>query len=472
MTPVPDCLDATKIRLRLIASFLLISLTSPLFASIFDGGDAAKGKEIFNNNCSSCHKVQGVLNAPELYGIETRWKAGDALMVKWITNPNAALATGDPYIVALVEKYKAQFGMMTAQAVTEAEIKDIFAYVKTGGDAPASAQNAQADSKCITLDEKAAAAASTDKGSGAGWWIVLGVVLAIIAVSASNISKSLRNAMLERAGKPALPELTYGQSVRAWMWKNVVFVSLVGVFVFLYLSVVGYKALMNIGVYEGYYPSQPIAFSHAIHNCQNEIDCQYCHSSASKSKHAGIPSANVCMNCHKAIREGKQPGGTAEIQKIYDAIGFDPKTGAYIPGYEEKPIMWNKVHNLPDHVSFNHQTHVAIAGIDCKQCHGPVQTYTTGRMSTTELTNSQEDVPGLIKLTKQTLTMGWCLECHNKATVDLNQDPSKIKNGYYLEMHDRFVNNPRGQEELRKILADDKATVRELGGWECGKCHY
>ncbi|MBL7943512.1 MAG: cytochrome c, partial [Flavobacteriales bacterium] len=133
MTPVSDCFDAIKLRLRLIASLVLISLTVPVQAAIFDGGDAAKGKDLFNANCSACHKVKGVLNAPELYGIETRWKSTDAMLVKWINNPTAALASGDPYITAIVEKYKGQFGMMTAQNVSEAEIKDIFAYVKTGG---------------------------------------------------------------------------------------------------------------------------------------------------------------------------------------------------------------------------------------------------------------------------------------------------------------------------------------------------
>jgi hypothetical protein len=263
------------------------------------------------------------------------------------------------------------------------------------------------------------------------------------------------------------------------MWKHKIFVSLAGLFVFCYLFVALYSTLMDIGVYEAYKPEQPIWFSHASHVCKYEIDCQYCHSSAAESKHAGIPSANVCMNCHKGIKEGPITG-KKEIEKIYAAIGFDPATGTYIENYEQKPIEWNKVHNLPDHVYFNHSQHVTVGGIDCKQCHGPVQTYSVGRQATIEEINAQEDVPGLIKLTKPTLTMGWCIECHNKAEIDL------ASSDYYEEMHNRFKSNELGQRFLRSYLDENlKKTegapvdslktilsVKQLGGWECGKCHY
>jgi hypothetical protein len=173
------------------------------------------------------------------------------------------------------------------------------------------------------------------------------------------------------------------------------------------------------------------------------------------------------MNCHKGINKGTITG-EKEINKIYAAIGFDPTTKQYIDNYEEKPIAWNKVHNLPDHVYFNHSQHVTVGNIDCKQCHGPVQTYTVGHQATIEEINSQDpaDVPGLIKLTKPTLTMGWCLECHNKSQVDLTSSE------YYEEMHNRFKATGLGQRTIRDIMEDGEITVREMGGWECGKCHY
>ncbi|MFN5294540.1 MAG: cytochrome c3 family protein [Flavobacteriales bacterium] len=441
-------------------------LTFNAFGGVFEGGDAAKGESLFKANCASCHKTsEEVLAAPGLKDIDVRWKGKDALIVKWIQNPQAAAATGDPYIKGLVDKYVPTFGWMAGQAVSEADIKDILTYVKTAADAAAPAGGAAGVNKCMTLEEIKAEKEKNEESDGTVWFIIIGSILAIIAVSAANISKSLKNAINEREGLPPVVEMSYWQSAKGWMWANRKFVSVIGLFLFCYFSVVGYKSLMDIGVYDGYTPDQPIWFSHAIHNCQNEIDCNYCHSSAVKSKHAGIPSVNVCMNCHKGIKKGAITG-TAEIQKIYDAIGFDPATGSYIEGYDQKPIVWNKVNNLPDHVYFNHSTHVSVGKVDCKNCHGPQNMYTVGHVPTAEEINAQEDVVGLVKLEKRPFTMGWCLECHNKKEVDL------AGSAYYQQMHERYKASEVGQRTLREIMEDGSATVRELGGWECGKCHY
>lgn len=443
----------------------LMLLTFSAFAGILDGGDATKGEATFKANCAACHKITDeALAAPGLKDMDVRWKGKDALLIKWIQNPQAAAASGDPYIKSLVDKYVPTFGWMANQAVTEAEIKDILAYVKAGPPG-GNAQPAAAVNKCMTLEEIKAEKEKNEESDSTTWFIIIGAILAIIAVTAANISRSLKNAIHEREGLAPLPEMGYWQSAKAWMWVNKKFVSVIGLFLVCYFTVVGYSSLMDIGVYDGYTPEQPIWFSHAIHNCQNEIDCQYCHSSAAKSKHAGIPSANVCMNCHKGINKGAITGET-EIAKIYEAIGFDNATKTYKANYEEKPIVWNKVNNLPDHVTFNHSTHVSIAKVDCKNCHGPQQMYTVGHVPTAEEINSQEDVVGLVKLEKRPFTMGWCLECHNKKEIDLNSSP------YYQEMHERYKASAVGQRTLRDIMEDGSATVRELGGWECGKCHY
>lgn len=443
-----------------------ILLNFNAFGGVFEGGDAAKGESLYKANCASCHKTTDeVLAAPGLKDIDVRWKGKDALIVKWIQNPQAAAATGDPYIKGLVEKYVATYGWMAGQAVSEADIKDILTYVKTAATAAAPSGGAVGVNKCMTLEEIATEKAKNEESDGTVWFIIIGSILAIIAVTAANISKSLKNAINEREGLPPVVEFSYWKSSKAWMWANRKFVGVIGLFLFCYFSVVGYKSLMDIGVYDGYTPDQPIWFSHAIHNCQNEIDCNYCHSSAVKSKHAGIPSVNVCMNCHKGIKKGAITG-TSEIQKIYDAIGFDPATGTYIAGFEQKPIVWNKVNNLPDHVYFNHSAHVTVGKIDCKNCHGPQNMYTVGHVPTAEEINSQEDVVGLVKLEKRPFTMGWCLECHNKKEVDL------AGSAYYQEMHERYKASEVGQRTLREIMEDGSSTVRELGGWECGKCHY
>jgi hypothetical protein len=153
-----------------------------------------------------------------------------------------------------------------------------------------------------------------------------------------------------------------------------------------------------------------------------------------------IPSANVCMNCHKAISEGPKTG-TEEIQKVYDAIGWD---GTGYTG-ETDPIKWVKVHNLPDHVYFSHQQHYVVGNVDCVECHGDMTKEGVG-------------------IQKMPLTMGWCLDCHNTRQVNMSD------NGYYEETYSRLVEH--GEDELKKYLEDGKITVRELGGYECSKCHY
>lgn len=135
--------------------------------------------------------------------------------------------------------------------------------------------------------------------------------------------------------------------------------------------------LSRIGIHQGYAPQQPIAFPHKIHAGDNKIPCLYCHSAARTSRHAGIPSANVCMNCHSIME--KQ---TVEIEKLKEAVQL------------QRPIRWVKVHNLPDFVYFNHSQHV-VSGVACQSCHGPVETMDRIKQSSP-------------------LTMGWCLQCHRQ----------------------------------------------------------
>ncbi|MFM7771036.1 MAG: c-type cytochrome, partial [Bacteroidota bacterium] len=478
-----------------------------------EGGDAAKGEKLFKANCASCHKITDeVLAAPGLKGVADRWKGKDELLVKWIQNPNAAIATGDAYVKGLVSQYAGNFGIMAGQAVSKEDINHIMAYVAKGATADAGAAGQGAGDKCITLEDleklepedlkegQDRYLVNKEKGGSNTfvWFVIIALILLVIGISGANISRSLKNAQAENEMEE--DNRSYLQMVKDWMWKNKKFVSVMGLFLFCYFFVVGYGTLMDIGVYEGYNPDQPIWFSHAAHVCKNEIDCQYCHSSASKSKHAGIPSVNVCMNCHKGIKSGAVTKET-EIAKIYEAIGFDPKTGQYRTDAVKKPIAWTKVHNLPDHVYFNHSQHVTVGKIDCRQCHGPVDIYSTGRQATTSQINAMIDDPnykgitsgvngqpvasGLIELSKPTLTMGWCIECHNKAKVDLTSSD------YYVEMHERYKSTEAGRRALRGLLQENineerkasswgkmpdtlapSLSVKGLGGWECGKCHY
>jgi hypothetical protein len=204
-----------------------------------------------------------------------------------------------------------------------------------------------------------------------------------------------------------------------------------------------YGFLMQIGVDQDYSPIQPIHYSHRIHAGSNQIDCKYCHSAARVSKNAGIPSLNICMNCHKNIAEVSDTTSTVdghtkafydgEIKKLYTAVGWD---GTKYTG-KTQPVKWVRIHNLPDFAYFNHSQHVTVAGIECQKCHGPVQTY---------------------EMQKQfaPLTMGWCINCHRETNVKMEG------NAYYDKIH----------KELSKKYGVDKLTAAQMGGLECGKCHY
>lgn len=127
---------------------------------------------------------------------------------------------------------------------------------------------------------------------------------------------------------------------------------------------------------QGYEPEQPIAYSHAVHAGQRQIDCLYCHFGAERSRHAGVPPAQVCMNCHSQVKRD-----SPEVQKIEAAV----ESGI--------PIAWTRVHRFPDHAYFDHSRHVAVAGIRCQSCHGPVETMTRVRQV-------------------KSMSMGFCLDCH------------------------------------------------------------
>ncbi|MBT5699372.1 MAG: cytochrome c3 family protein, partial [Flavobacteriales bacterium] len=227
---------------------------------------------------------------------------------------------------------------------------------------------------------------------------------------------------------------------------------------FIFVLKIVFDTMMGIGVVEGYQPDQPIQFSHKIHAGVNGIDCNYCHSSARNSKTASVPSADLCMNCHTQIKTGTITGET-EINKIYDAVGFNPETGKYIEDYQQKPIQWVRVHSLPDLTYFNHSQHVNVAGLECQQCHGNVEEKTVGQVAfKDELNKVQKNQDEGIKFKHPTLTMGWCIDCHRTKEIDMES------NEYYADMHEKLKSDPKYQ--------DKKITPALIGGMECGKCHY
>ncbi|MBI2434108.1 MAG: cytochrome c3 family protein [Candidatus Hydrogenedentes bacterium] len=163
--------------------------------------------------------------------------------------------------------------------------------------------------------------------------------------------------------------------------------------------------------HQDYEPEQPIAFSHRLHAGELALDCRYCHFGAATSRHAGIPAASVCMNCHKFVtatmgalraeeriakEEKRAPGKVVspELAKLYRGLGLNEKLEPD-PAQTPTGIAWVKIHNLPDYVYFDHRAHVS-AGVACQTCHGSVETMERVRQV-------------------ESLAMGWCVNCHREA---------------------------------------------------------
>ncbi len=412
---------------------------------------AIDGGKLFSAKCATCHQVFKDGTGPKLYQVRSKWSdegAMDGSIYKWVNNWQDAAAV-DPYAQA-VSKIKPT-AMDKFPDLSKGQIDAIFDWV---------------DSQ----EEAGPAVASTGGGAGVtevqeegaiGWiWVILGVVFVVIIMAVSGVRSQLRTA----TGDASHEKLTYAESFKKWAWHNFRYALIGGAVIAITVIVVAFQGLYRIGVVEDYQPSQPIEFPHATHAGINGIDCNYCHSSVTKSKTAGIPSVNVCMNCHKQIT-GNDDAQKEKIAKIYEASGWDPDKGVYTG--KTKPIVWNKVHVLPDHVYFNHSQHVVVGGVDCKQCHGDM----TKMVETAKVQPVSElnKVDGNIQLTKPTLTMGWCIECHGEKEISTGSIDTK-GGGYYQEIHKRLLDNDK--DLYGKYLEDGKVTVKELGGWECAKCHY
>lgn len=398
---------------------------------------AQDGAKLFKQNCAVCHAAHTdqKLTGPGLKGIFDRAPKGDWLK-KWILNSEKMIKSGDAYANKIYnENGKAAMSVFEGQ-LNEKDVESIIAFIQAPApvDGPVAAVATSADSTAEV------------KGSTEPLYFVLVaiVILAILLVTLRSVRTSLQNTKNVHEGKAEIPDVTFWQEVKDWMSGHT---RLVAVFAII-LGSIGMKscwdACYNIGVYydyktqKGYKPEQPIKFSHKLHAGDNEIACQYCHSSVEKSRHASIPSVNVCMNCHKGISKGPQYG-EKEIAKIYDAAGFDAKTGTY-DNSKQNPLQWIKVHNLPDHVYFNHSQHVVVGKIECATCHGNVK----------EMTVAEQKAP---------LTMKWCIECHRKTEVAMEG------NAYYDRLHKALKEKYAGQYDV-------KFTVEKIGGLECAKCHY
>lgn len=424
-----NILTAAKLTISRQALFFLTLFTALSFANVNAQTDIEKGEKLFKSYCASCHSPgANQLVGPGLSGVYDKYER--EWLYKWIKNSQELIASGDADAVAVYEQFNKV--LMPAQPVNDGEIDLILAYIKDYTDNPPVKATAAATE---------VAAGSEAEPEETSPWLVLIIVIALLVVISilRKVQHSLAIVEAKKTGNEVGPETTLLQGLSAWINSHKRIVGLLGIVLIALVAKAGWDSAIGVGVYTGYEPEQPIKFSHELHAGTNGIDCQYCHNSASYSKSAGIPSPNLCMNCHTYIQEGPQYG-KEEISKIYAALDFDPVTKTYGPN--QKPIKWIKVHNLPDHVYFNHSQHVTVGKIACQKCHGPVETYTVGKQY-------------------EPLTMGWCINCHRETKVQMEG------NGYYDEIHARLP------ESLKKeYLENGTITVSELGGIECAKCHY
>jgi len=433
--------------------------------------DVAAGKALFKNQCASCHNknMKDDLTGPALGPAEANWADyPQEDLYNWIKNSQAMIAAGHPRATELWNTWKPTV-MTSFPTLTDADIANVLAYIEFeytkapvvngGGDAGAVGVAQESDNTML--------------------FAILAGVLGLLAIVLARIVSNLNYMSELKAGRDPGARKTLVQTLTS--------PGVIGFALFLLVVIGGYMTVNNavsLGRQQGYQPEQPIKFSHATHAGTHKIECQYCHDGARRSKHSVIPAANTCMNCHKAIKKGSKYG-TEELTKIYASIGYSPKDDKYIENYEsmsreEKkdlywnwiesnlevadeaeverqwngivssltselddniagPIEWIKIHNLPDHVYFNHAQHVSVGKVECQTCHGQIQ----------EMEVVAQHSP---------LSMGWCINCHRQTEVQF------ANNDYYKSFanyHDEIASGER-----------DKVTVEDIGGLECQKCHY
>jgi mono/diheme cytochrome c family protein len=413
----------------LLKRILLVTLLLPTI-SISQEADIQAGKNLFNSNCAACHQLNRKAVGPALSGVSEKYDR--EWLYSWIKNGTQMIKDGDPQAVSIWEEYNRSI-MTNYPQFSNEQIDNILAYTD------------------YTPPPPVAAVLDTAQVAGQGSDLSLNIILAVSIVIFTILIVMLflvQRTLLKIANASGVKIEAEPKKRLKPLWKLVIenqfLMIIVVVGLLLSSAYFTYGYLMQIGIDQGYAPIQPIHYSHKIHAGQNGIDCKYCHSSARVSKHSGIPSLNVCMNCHKSIYEVAPSTATeeyskefydAEIQKLYNAVGWDDVEQKYTG--KTKPVKWIRIHNLPDFAYFNHSQHVTVAGVECQTCHGPVE----------EMEIMYQHSP---------LTMGWCINCHRETNVKVED------NGYYEKIH----------EALSKKYGVDKLTAAQMGGLECGKCHY
>jgi len=411
-------------RYRKIFNTFLASVLLLTFNLISNSSFAAEGEALFKANCAACHKPLEDYTGPMLKGARER-EPNKEWAYKWVNNVNSMLET-DPYAKGLLAKYGSK---MTQFNLKQEEIKAILDWADT-----------------YTPPAKGPAGPNAEPATDNSLLFgILTLILAVIALILLQVNSSLRKLSEEKDGVLRTEPVPF--------YRNKSYLMLAIIVLFCFGGYMTINAAIGLGRMKSYQPTQPIYYSHQVHAGVNQINCLYCHSGAQDSKVSNIPSVNVCMNCHMAIKEykgdpivkedGTQVNGTAEIAKLYSYAGWNPNTKKYDkPG---SPIEWVKIHALPDHVYFNHSQHVKVGKQQCQTCHGPIQ-----EMGEVYQYND--------------LSMGWCINCHRETKVNFYNKETGEGNKFY-SIYEKFHNDIKAGKM-------DSVTVEKIGGTECQKCHY
>lgn len=453
------------------------------------GLDLDAGKNLFINNCAQCHARDMRTNAtgPALGGTQERWAPyPQEDLYAWIRNSQASIASGQERAVELWNQWKPTI-MNNFQQLSDQDIANILGYID--GVYNGTYGKAAETTAVVT-------GAPVEERDNTPFFILLAAGLGLLALILARIVSNLNYMVETQDGTAAARRRTLTEILTSR--------GVIGFVIFALVVLGGYTTVNNaiaLGRQQGYEPEQPIKFSHQVHAGLQKIDCQYCHDGARRSKHSVIPAVNTCMNCHRAIKVGSQYG-TAELTKIYAAIGYDPSEDKYIENYDQLPeeqikkiyskwiadtyvkentggdkpiskiaeeaeelvdvqwdgivsaltneytgdnsiagpVEWVRIHNLPDHAYFNHAQHVTVGQLQCQNCHGPVE----------EMEVVYQYSP---------LSMGWCINCHRVTRVAGFDDNEYYQS--YEQYHEQLQAGDR-----------DKVTVEDIGGLNCQKCHY
>tara|TARA_B100000482_G_C12609783_1_gene298550 strand:+ start:392 stop:1666 length:1275 start_codon:yes stop_codon:yes gene_type:complete len=404
--------------LSLFLSISHISLAQDDESPAFDESVVKNGESLFKGNCTVCHAIDEVIIGPALRDVHER--RNQEWIYAFIKNSQKVIKSGDEYAVELYNQYNKT--LMTSFDFSDEELNAILTYIKD--ESSKEVQVVVADASQTLGDVQGESSVASDNFYlSVGLNLFLLIIIIFVLFRFTNLSKKYvilkdsqsKGKLLDDKDLEIVQNrFDFKKFLRSNKFVGIASFIFIGVFVKSCID-----GLYTVGIQQNYQPTQPIAFSHKVHAGQYEIDCNYCHTGVNISKSANIPSVNICMNCHNAINTDKP-----EIQKILTA-------------YEEnRPIEWVRVHNLPDLAYFNHKQHVAVGGLDCATCHGPI-----------------EEMDVVYQYSE--LTMGWCINCHRETEVNAKG------NDYYKKL-----------VELHNSSSKKPMKVEDIGGLECSKCHY